>query len=175
MACLINSAIALDCINGLGGIKTAYFLAGEITSTTEVAGEITAISGTGAFYQFELPKDTAFYNEAANVSNTNGSVYFEQVLTVVLQKMSVAKRNQILLLAQNRDLRIVFEDNNNQSYLVGETRGAVMSSGASATGTAVSDLNGYTLAFTAQEPKMAGILDGSLANIIGGGLTIVNA
>lgn len=177
MACLINSALPLDCMNAMGGLKTAYFLGGEITSTTVVAGEITAIAGTGSFYEFQLAKDTAFFNEAINVSNTAGTVYYEGVLTVVLQKMDADKRNQILLLAQNRDLRIAFVDQQDVTWVMGLTRGAVMSASNAATGTAVADMNGYTLSFTAQEPVAAyPIVTGSdLADVVGGGLTVTAA
>lgn len=168
MACLINSTLSLDCINGLGGIKTVYFLAGTITSVTETQGVVSAIAGTGDFYEFALPKDTAFYNETINVSNANGTVFYQGELTIVLQKMSSTIRNQILLLAQNRDLRIVFTDNNDTKWLVGKTRGAVMSSGTIATGTAVGDLNGYTLVFQAQEPQGAVPLAGDIGTLVTG-------
>lgn len=175
MACLINAALPLDCMNALGGLKTAYFLAGEITTVTEnIGGEITDLIGSGSFYQYELAKDTAFYSESINVSNVNGTVFYQGELTIVLQKMEAAKRNQILLLAQNRDLRIVFVDNNDVSYIMGVSRGAVMSAGTAATGTAVADLNGYTLTFQSQEPKSAGILDGTVADVVTG-ITVVNA
>ena len=78
MACLINSALALDCMDSLGGVKVAYILAGEIASTTEnVGGEITDVNGTGSFYEFQLAKDTAFYNETITPSNTNGSLFYQ--------------------------------------------------------------------------------------------------
>ena len=177
MACLINSALALDCMNAMGGLKTAYILGGEITSTTVVAGEITAIAGIGSFYEFQLAKDTAFFSEAINVSNTAGSVYYEGVLTMILQKMDAEKRNQILLLAANRDLKIAFVDQQDITWVMGLTRGSVMSASNAATGTAVGDMNGYTLSFTCQEPAAAyPIVAGSdLSDIVGGGLTVVNA
>ena len=175
MACLINDALALDCMDSIGGVKVAYFLGGTIDSTTEnVGGEITDINGTGSFYEYELPKDTAFYNETITPSNVNGTVFYQGELTIVLQKMDAIKRNQILLLAANRDLRIAFVDNNNVTYIMALTRGAVMSSGTAATGTAVGDLNGYTLVFQSQEPKSAAIVDGTLADVVDG-ITIVNA
>ena len=175
MACLINSALALDCMDSLGGLKVAYILAGDITSTVEnVGGEITDINGGGSFYEFALAKDTAFYTETITPSNVNGSLFYQGELTIVLQKMDAIKRNQILLLAQNRDLRIAFVDNNNVTYIAGLSRGMVMSSGTAATGTAVGDLNGYTLVFQSQEPKSAGILAGTLADDVTG-ITIVNA
>ena len=175
MACLLNAALPLDCMNALGGLKVAYFLAGEITTTTvNGGGEITDLIGSGSFYEYQLAKDTAFYSESINVSNVNGTVFYQGELTIVLQKMEAAKRNQILLLAQNRDLRIAFVDNNDVTYIMGLTRGSVMSAGTAATGTAVADLNGYTLTFQSQEPQSAGILDGDLAGVVTG-ITIVNA
>lgn len=174
MACLLNAALPLDCMNAIGGLKEAYFLAGEITGTTVVAGEITVLTGTGSFFEYQLAKDTAFYSESINVSNVNGTVFYQGELTIVLQKMEAAKRNQILLLAQNRDLRIAFVDNNNVTYIMGLSRGSVMSAGTAATGTAVADLNGYTLTFQSQEPQSAGILDSTLAAAVTG-ITIVNA
>ncbi|MFZ9242268.1 MAG: hypothetical protein ACO295_03570 [Sediminibacterium sp.] len=176
MSCLINSALALDCMNAMGGLKTAYFLAGEITSTTVTAGEITAITGTGSFYEFALAKDTAFFAEQINVSNTAGTVFYEGVLTIVLQKMDADKRNQILLLAQNRDLRIAFVDQQDVTWVMGLSRGAVMSASNAATGTAVADLNGYTLSFTAQEPAAAyPILAGDTLGDVVSGITVVAA
>lgn len=176
MSCLINSALALDCMNAMGGLKTAYFLAGEITDTTVVAGEITAITGTGSFYEFQLAKDTAFFAEAINVSNTAGTVFYEGVLTIVLQKMDAEKRNQILLLAQNRDLRIAFVDQQDITWVMGLSRGAVMSASNAATGTAVADLNGYTLSFTAQEPAAAyPIVAGDTLSDVVTGITVVAA
>jgi hypothetical protein len=168
MACLVNSTLSLDCINGLGGIKTVYFLAGTLTTITETLGVVTALAGTGDFYEFALPKDTAFFSETINVSNANGTVFYQGDLTIILQKMSATVRNQILLLAQNRDLRIVFTDNNDTKWLVGASRGAVMSSGTIATGTAVGDLNGYTLVFQSQEPAPAVPLSGDLGTIVTG-------
>jgi len=177
MSCLINEALALDCMDSLGGVKVAYILAGEITALSEnVGGEVTEIDGTGTFYEFQLAKDTAFYNETINVSNTAGTVFYQGELTLVLQKMDANKRNQILLLAQNRDLRIAFVDSNNITYIAGLERGMVMSSGTAATGTAVGDLNGYTLVFQSQEPKSAVILASTLADAVAtGAITVTNA
>ena len=177
MSCLINEALALDCLDSLGGVKVAYILAGEITALSEnVGGEVTEIDGTGTFYEFQLAKDTAFYNETINVSNTTGTVFYGGEITLVLQKMDANKRNQILLLAQNRDLRIAFVDSNNVTYIAGLERGCVMSSGTASTGTAVSDLNGYTLTFQSQEPKSAVILASTLADAVStGAITVTNA
>lgn len=180
MACLINDIIALDCINGLGGVKEMYVYAGDWdadVTVTESSGSVTAITGTGTFYQFYLPKDTASFTESINVSNVNGTVFYQPELSAVFQKMDAAKRNQILLLAQNRALRVVYVDNNDVSWVMGNKRGCVMSAGTSATGTAVGDLNAYSITLQGQEPEsVIPILAGdTLADVIGGGLTIVTS
>jgi hypothetical protein len=175
MSCLINDIIALDCINGLGGVKEMYVFAGTWGGYTEVSGEVTAISGTGSFYQFYLPKDTASFTESTNVSQTNGTLFYQPELTAVFQKMEAAKRNQLLLLAQNRDLRVVYVDNNDISWLMGPDRGCIVSAGTATTGTAVGDANSYTITLQGQEPLPVTPLDGSLANVIGSGITIVNS
>jgi hypothetical protein len=175
MSCLINDIIALDCINGLGGVKEMYVFAGDWdgVTVTEVAGEVTALAGAGSFYQFYLPKDTASTTETITVSNAAGTVFYQPELTAIFQKLDAAKRNQILLLAQNRALRVVFVDNNNVSWLMGNVRGCVMSAGSGATGTAVGDLNGYTITLQGQEPAPMIPLAQPLADTIGGGMTIV--
>jgi hypothetical protein len=91
--------------------------------------------------------------------------------------MDAEKRNQILLLAQNRDLRIAFVDQQDVTWVMGLTRGAVMSASNAATGTAVADMNGYTLSFTAQEPQAAFpiVAGDTLADVVGGSLTVVTA
>lgn len=174
MSCFISASLPLDCMGGLGGLKTIYFLGGTIDTVTEVTGEITAITGTGSFYQFGIPKDTAFFNETINVSNVNGTVFYQGELTIVLQNMSAAKRNQILLLAQNRELKVAFVDNRDVTWIMGLTRGAQMSAGSAASGTAPGDLNGYTLTFQAMEPQPASPLADDLAATVTG-ITIVLA
>ena len=69
MACQLTSAIALDCLDQIGGIKTVYVSTDfEYTSFTEGATGISAFSGaTGNFYQFEVPKDTASYTSTFTV------------------------------------------------------------------------------------------------------------
>jgi len=170
----MTAALALDCMDAIGGIKSAYILAGEITSYTEATGEITALVGTGDFFEIDLPKDTAFYSETITIAPANGTVFYQGVLTIILQKLTAAKRNQILLLAQNRELRIVFIDNNNTTYIMGLTRGSVMSGGTIQTGTALGDLSGYNLTFQSQEPQSIFPLDDTLVNVVSG-INVVNA
>lgn len=175
MACLINSSIALDCIDSIGGIKTAYIGVNVAWSafTYDTNNQIIgATAATGSFYQFELPKDTASFTETFNISNTNGTAFYDQALTIILQKLSAQKRNQLLLLSKNREIQVLFVDNNNNIWLMGSERGGVISAGTSVTGTAPGDANQYSITISAQEPSMA--YQVSALNVLTG-LTFVNA
>ena len=156
--CSLTAAIALDCLDSIGGIKTLW-VSTDFDYTSITAGAtagITALSGgTGDFYQIQVAKDVASFTETFNVSNTNGTAFFEQAVTIPVQHLSSAKREQIQLLAYNRASRVVFEDNNGLYWLVGLTRGCVLSTGTTTTGTAVGDATQYSFVLTAQEPEMA--------------------
>ena len=158
MACNLTAAIALDCLDSIGGIKTLW-VSTDFDYTSITAGAtagITALSGgTGDFYQIQVAKDVASFTETFNVSNTNGTAYFEQAVTIPVQHLSSAKRQQIQLLAYNRASRVVIEDNNGLYWLIGLTRGCVLSTGTTTTGTAVGDATQYSFVLTAQEPDMA--------------------
>ena len=156
--CNINSAIPLDCLDEIGGIKTLW-VSTDFDYTSFTAGATTGISsltgGTGNFYQIALAKDTGVFNETFNISNTNGTAFFTQELTIPVQHLSSAKRAQIQLLAYNRASRVIFEDNNNLFWILGLTRGCVISTGTSTTGTAVGDANQYSFVLQGQEPQMS--------------------
>lgn len=169
MSCFITDGIALDCMDALGGVKTAWVLGGTVSSyTLNGTDEISGLTGTGTFYKFELPKDTANFVETDTVAPVNGTVFYSQALTMQFHKMDTTKRNQIKLLAKNRDLKIVFLDNNGNYWFQGLTRGAQMTAGSANTGTMPGDANNYILTFTADEPAPAYQLSGTLASITTG-------
>jgi len=175
MSCNLTAAIALDCLDAIGGIKTLWVSSdadlGTITSGA-TAG-VTSLSGaTGTFYQIEVAKDTASFTETFTISNTNGTAFFQQEVTIPVQHLSSAKRAQIQLLAYNRASKVVFEDNNGLYWLVGATRGCVISSGTTTTGTAPGDATTYSFVLQALEPEMAYQVS-DLASLTG--ITFVNA
>lgn len=175
MSCNLTSAIALDCLDAIGGIKTLW-VSSDFDYTSVTAGAtagITAVSGgTGTFYQIQVAKDVASFTETFNISNTNGTAFFQQEVTIPVQHLSSAKRQQIQLLTYNRASRCVFEDNNGLYWLVGLTRGCVVSTGTTTTGTAPGDATQYSFVLQAMEPEMSYQVNtlGSLT-----GITFVNA
>ena len=175
MACNLTSAIALDCLDAIGGIKTLW-VSSDFDYTTFTAGAtagITALSGgTGSFYQIQVAKDVASFTETFNISNTNGTAFFTQEVTIPVQHLDSAKRQQIQLLTYNRASRCVFEDNQGLYWMVGLTRGCVVSTGTTTTGTAPGDATQYSFVLQGMEPEMAYQVN-TLASFTG--TTFVNA
>lgn len=165
MACDITSGFALGCRDNLGGIKAIYILSGSVSTVTDASNEISDISGTGVFYQFDLQRGTSDFTETINGSTENQTVFYEATINAAFAKMQTSTRNQVKVLAQNPDLKIVVETNNNQDsakfIYVGRVNGAQLNAGQSQSGTALGDANGYTLTFTAQEPAPADFISGS--------------
>ena len=161
MACDITSGFTLGCRDNSGGIKNIYILSGSITTVTEASdGLISDISGSGTFYKFELTKNTGDLTEAPTPSLENGTVFYESTLNVAFHKLQSSLRNQVKVLAQNPDLKIIVETNNGiespytgRYFLMGRYRGATLSAGSATTGTAFGDANQYALTFQGLEPE----------------------
>jgi hypothetical protein len=165
MACALTQGYTLDCRDSLGGITEVYFMAfQDVSSTTEASGVITALTkGVGKrFYKYELTKGTSVMTENVNSNVQNGTLYFTPELTIILNKLQVNTRNEILLLAQNR-LVAVAKDNNGKYWYLGKTRALDLTAGSATSGTAESDRSGYTLTFAGAEPSMSPEVNSSVA------------
>ena len=176
MSCYITSGSVNDsCGVGVGGIKKIYIAGGgEITGFTyDATDQITGMTHTTGttLYGFELKRGVNSLVQTITKNYENGTLFFEQALTIVLYKMNADKRNQILLLAVNDFLQIVAEDNNGILYFLGKVNGVTLS-GTAGTGTSLADRNGFELVFTAQEFEPADLIGAPLATAFTG--TIVN-
>lgn len=172
-ACLQTASINLGCASNVGGISTAYLVAGDITGVTYNAqGAITGITGTGDIFTYEVQKQTSSLSETFNSSLENGTLYYTQDLLLNFHKMDQSKRNQVKLMAQNRGLKAFCLDNNNTIWYLGnDFGGGYLSAGSGVSGTAFGDANQYsvTLQFFSREPMTT--LDGTLDQVVSG-LTI---
>ena len=179
MACDITSGFSLGCRDNSGGIKNVYILSGCIDSLDGASvGLITGVTGSGAFYKFELAKQTGDFTETINASVENGTVFYEQVVNAPFHKLQSSTRNQVKVLAQNPALKVIVETNNGSDdsvgvfFLAGQANGMTLSGGTGATGTAFGDLNGYSLTFTGQEPVPASEISGSNLSAVMSGITV---
>ena len=157
MACALTSSYTLDCRDNVGGIKTVYMTElANISSITSASGVITAISmvATKVFRTYQLEKETGEYNEAITTNDVNGTLYYDQNVTLPIRKLSATLSSEIKLIAQNR-LAMIVLDRNGKYFLVGETNGAELQTSTASAGKAMGDYNGYTLIFKGKEESFA--------------------
>lgn len=158
MACSnLTAGFTLDCNDSNGGVEKIFIANGPVQSITESAGVVTAITVGGAaltpsdFFEFEVPRQTSSFTETHTVSQENGTLFYDQALTAVFNKMEATKRNELLLMGQATNMVVVFKDNNGKYWSVGLERGAYMTSGTSTSGTAYGDRNGYEIVISGTE------------------------
>lgn len=162
--CSLTQDYSFGCDVGTGGTKEIYLIElANISAFTESSGTLTAITKvTGAkFRKYQLVQETANFQEDIVGNRQNGTVYYDQKGTIILNKQNVAVRNEILLLAMNL-LVIVMHDNNDTYRLLGRQFGLRLETGSATTGTAWGDRNGYTLNFTGKEPQIGPFVDPSV-------------
>jgi hypothetical protein len=170
MACNLSAGIQLECRDNTGGLKTMWITDyTNVTSITSSTGDtITAISGTGTFYEFQLIRTSSQLTETVNASLENGTVFYQGEVVTYFNKLGQDKRNILKTLAQSQQLAIVAEDNNGQYFYLGQTYGCFISAGTSVTGKALGDQNGYNMTFQYLEPNPMNQLSGSLSSITTG-------
>jgi hypothetical protein len=168
MACELSTGFTLDCKDGIGGIKQIVLVDKNlVTSFGFEDGTVELIVGPtlGDLYTYELPTQTGSFEETINFNRDNGTVFYTQTVNVMLQKLSAAKRSELQNVAQARVIVFV-EDTNGNWWAVGYEYGADLSTATAATGTALGDMNGYTLAFTHETPNRAYPLTGAPSGIL---------
>ncbi len=156
MSCVLTQGYAYDCKNNVGGIKRVYIGSrddvNQITIADGVIDNITMFQNV--FYLYDLVRESSNFSETVTTNVQNGTVFYSQSLEIVLNKLQVNTRNEIILLGQNR-LCIIVEDNNGRYWMLGYKNGIDLTGGGSASGTAYGDRNGYTLTFTGSENELA--------------------
>lgn len=168
MACDITSGFSLGCRDNTGGVRNIYILSGSVDSVTDASeGLISDISGSGVFYKFELFRQTSDFTETITATPENGTIVYDQAVNAVFFKLQSSTRNQVKVLAQNPDIKMVVETNNGSDdgvgkfFFLGQENGVQLLSGTGATGVNFADRNGYTLTFSGQEPFPASEISGS--------------
>ena len=157
MACALTQGYTLDCKDSIGGLTTVYFAPWEdLATVTQASGVVTTLTmdATKVFYKYDLVKESSNFAEAVNTNVQNGTVFYTQTLEIILNKLQVNTRNEILLLAKNR-LAVIAVDNQGDKWFLGVSYGLDLTGGGSATGTAFGDRSGYTLTFTGNEKELA--------------------
>jgi hypothetical protein len=160
MACDLTLGRIEPCKDSVGGLKNLYFVnygdLGAITYDTTNTDVIDAVAGTPDAYKYEI-KGASSFTQNIQSSRDTGTTAFEQVIEVTLKKLSIADHKELKILAFGRP-HVIIEDNNGNFFLAGLEHGADVTGGTIVTGTAMSDLSGYTLTLTGMEKAPANFL-----------------
>jgi len=164
MACTLTKGRNEPCKDVVGGI-TAVYLAdfgtlGDPTYDATDTDTIDAFGGTPTWFQFDV-KGASSFEQTITSSRDTGTSFYEQVLNLTLKKMSKETHNELKLIVRSRP-HVVVEDNNGNKFMMGLEYGAEVTGGSVVTGTAMGDLSGYTLTFTAQEKLPANFVDATI-------------
>lgn len=164
MPCVLTQGYNLDCRDSFGGVKAIYLIErANVTATPETAGAATAVTkaATKLFFKYNIEAYTAEGTESLTANRANSTVMVKQTVNFPINKMTVSVRNEILLLAQNR-LVVVVEDNNGTGYLYGKDFGMMLTASNAKTGVAPGDRNGYELSFESDEKAYGLFLSSSI-------------
>jgi len=159
MACDLTAGRLEPCKDSIGGLKAVFFLNSGFNVVESVDDEVTDINDGAStpaaitMYQYDL-KDASNLEETITSSRETGTTFFEQVVNIVLKKLDKTTRKEVKMMAYGSPSIIVW-DNNNNLFLVGKDRGMDVTGGTIATGTALGDLGGYTIALVGKEKEPA--------------------
>lgn len=181
MACELASGRLIDCKDSIGGIKAIYISAGYIDqpSVAYVADPLTqgweaATNDTvtqiqaQTYYEFEVRPETASLTVNYTSDPASGTTFFEQQLSVTLQKLDATDIADIRILTQGR-FQVWVLDNMGNVWLLGAEFGCNVTGGSLTTGAGFGEMSGYTLDMTARESNPIWIAtapgdDASVAN-----------
>ena len=163
MACDITRGRLIDCKDSIGGLKAIYICknynnnisAVANVNTTEMteAGFATwsgASGGATTVFKYDLVPNLSSMTVNIQSDNANGTTFFNQTLSVTLQKIDHDMTNELRLMAYSR-AQIFVQDENDNVFLLGMVNGCHVTGGTVITGAAKGDLTGYTIEWGAEE------------------------
>lgn len=158
------------CTNGKGGIKSALLfpvsaISGAIGLTLN---EITSLTVTGETYLYKLKSNLSSYTAPIKVNKDNGTLWYEQTLTMILSSDTKELRSEIHLLAQNEICALV-EKADGTIVALGLEEGLQVNDGGDYTsGTVKSDRNGHTIVlFGMENNEVPDVASGVYTTLLG--------
>lgn len=180
MSCDLANGRLEVCKDAVGGIDAVYFVNYNdytgITYDGVNTDVIDSVAGVSSLYKYEL-KGTNSFEQVVNSSRENGTTFIEQTLTMTLKKQDATTHKSVKLLAYGRP-HVIIRNRNNQFFFAGLEHGMELTTANVSNGTAMGDLNGYTLTFVGQEQLLANLIDVSTETALAtafGNATIVTA
>ena len=158
------------CTNGKGGIKSVLLfpvsaISGAIGLTLN---EIVSLTVTGETYLYKLKSNLSSYTAPIKVNKDNGTLWYEQTLTMILSSDTKELRSEIHLLAQNEICALV-EKADGTIVALGLEEGLQVNDGGDYTsGTVKSDRNGHTIVlFGMENNEVPDVASGVYTTLLG--------
>jgi len=173
MACLSLEEVIKECgaAGIMGGADDLLVMSFNDADALGVDGKIYAMTAgivseigrktTKKFVKISMPPETGGLNEALTKNIQNGSSYFTQTLTLVLQKLNVDNRDFILSVIDQPIVAIV-RTPNGKYFAAGLSGRLQLTTADGGTGIAAGDLQGRTLTFTGNEDSPFPEVDAAL-------------
>jgi len=158
--CALTTDYSFGCGTGAGGVKTFWIIEMDnVTAIVESSGLVTGITKVSGkvFRRYQLVLETSNTAEAITTNRQNGTTFFAQTLTMIINKQQLAVRNELLLMSRI-NVMIIAEDNNSTWRLYGRENGLILG-GNVPSGTAWADRNGYEITLTGNEEELAPFVD----------------
>jgi hypothetical protein len=160
MSCELTGGRLKPCKDAVGGIRKIHFVDfGQLGDVTVVDDEVTDMDGTFTYHSYDV-KGNSSLETNIQTSLENGTTFFEQVVNLTLHKLTKEDNKELKLMAFGRP-HVFVETFDGKLLLVGREHGAEVTGGTAVTGTAMGDLQGYTLTLTANEITMPNFVDGA--------------
>lgn len=161
MACDLANGRQEPCKDAVAGLEAVYFFNYETDLVVTYDGSngdvIDSATGVTSLYKFEL-KGTNSFDQNIVTSRENGTTVYEQNLSLQLKKIDITALKIIKTLAVGRP-RAIVKTKNGTFFLAGLLYGLDCTGGTIVNGTAMNDLNGFTLTMQGMENLHANIID----------------
>ena len=162
MSCDLSAGRLIPCRDSVGSITEIYFCDfGDLGAITLSNDEITDMAGSFSAYKYDV-KGANSLEQAITASTENGTVFFEQTLTLNLPKLTKEDMVQVKLMSYGRPHCVVVDANAN-AFLAGKDFGLSVSGGSITTGAAFADMSGTTLTLSGSEKLPANFIAGAVA------------
>lgn len=162
------AAIAKGCKDSSGGIKVVYIadiddIAGITASTAETITNI-AMTGSAKFVKWEFAPQTATFTSTANISEENGTVFFQNDLALSFAKAEEVKRLQIMS-ATVGYTAVIVEDMNGKLWYMGYDNPVAATAAGADFGTALGDKQGYNITLSDFSKTLPMVVDMTAADL----------
>ena len=156
------------CTNGKGGIKSVLlFPLGNATGVTITNNEITAITVSGEVFYYKLKSNLSSFTAPVQVNKDNGTLWYNQSLSMILASDTKELRSEIHLLAQNEVICFVEKANGTWVSLGLEEGLQVADANEYTSGVLKSDRQGHVIVLNGMENnEVPDVTDGIITTLL---------